>query len=259
MLISISPAKKLDFAPQKLTKTHTLPDFLDDSQILIDRLTKISMKGLSKLMGISEALAQENFERYKTWTTPFTPQNAKQALLAFQGDVYLGMNAAEFKARDFKFAQDHLRILSGLYGVLRPLDLIQPYRLEMGTRLSNKRGRDLYAFWGSRITDSLNEVLEAQKSPVLVNLASNEYFKSVKMKDLNARIVTPVFKDEKNGKFKVLSFFAKKARGLMVSHIVRNRITKVEGIKSFDLEGYQFDETRSSDDEFIFTRAERNK
>ena len=259
MLITISPAKKLDFAPQKLTKTHTVPDFLDDSRTLIDRVRKVSAKGLSKLMGISEALAQENFERYKAWTTPFTPQNAKQGLLAFQGDVYVGLNAAEFRARDFKFAQEHLRILSGLYGVLRPLDLIQPYRLEMGTQLSNKRGRDLYAFWGSRITDSLNDVLESQKDAVLVNLASNEYFKSVRTKELNARVVTPVFKDEKNGKFKVLSFFAKKARGLMVSHIVRNRITQVEDIKSFDSEGYRYDKAMSSDDEFVFTRAEKPK
>ncbi len=254
MLITLSPAKTLDFSPQKLTKTHTTPRFLDDSQKLVDRLCKYSPIRLAKLMGISPKLAEENVERYAAWQTPFSPANAKQALLAFQGDVYIGLNAQEFSATDFRFAQDHVRILSGLYGVLRPLDLMQAYRLEMGTKLSNRRGKNLYEFWGTRITDALNDDLQAQGDDVLINLASNEYFKSVKPKLLEATVITPSFKEAKNGEFKLISFFAKKARGLMASYIVRNRLADPEDIKSFDCDGYRFNPKLSSESGWVFTR-----
>ena len=255
MLIAISPAKKLDLTKQKRTKKCSTPAFLDDSKILIDCLRKYSEARLAKLMGISPKLAAENHERFAKWSTPFEPSNSKQALLTFQGDVYIGLNAPGYAAADFKFAQDHLRILSGLYGVLKPLDLMQPYRLEMGTKLRSPRGKDLYEFWGTKITEELNRHLKAQKADVLVNLASNEYFKSVKQDSLAARqIVTPVFKDEKNGVYKVIQFFAKKARGLMSSYIIRNRLADVEEIKSFDVEGYRFNRGMSSDTELVFTR-----
>jgi cytoplasmic iron level regulating protein YaaA (DUF328/UPF0246 family) len=208
-------------------------------------------------MGISPKLAELNVDRYKTWKQPFTTENAKQSLLAFKGDVYRDIESDKFTASDFDFAQQHLRILSGLYGVLRPLDLMQPYRLEMGTKLKNKRGANLYEFWGTKITKSLNLALAQSKSDILVNLASNEYFNSVIPDDLDAEIITPIFKDTKNGKLKIISFFAKRARGMMTNFIIRKGITDPLQLKKFKVAGYKFDKSLSTTTEFTFTRAEQ--
>ncbi len=256
MIIVISPAKTLDFETPSATQTHTLPDFLDDSAQLIDQLRQLEPDQIGQLMSISPKLATLNSNRYFAWNRPFNLNNAKQAILAFKGDVYTGLDADTLTESELSFAQDHLRILSGLYGVLRPLDLMQAYRLEMGTQLKNTRGNNLYEFWGDQITQSLNRDLKKQKSDVLINLASNEYFQSVQKNKLNARIITPVFKDEKNGVYKIISFFAKKARGLMSRYIIQNQLTNPEDIKQFDIGGYQFSEDSSSQDEWIFTRAE---
>lgn len=257
MLVVVSPAKTLDFDTPARTSTASIPAFLDDSEELIGALREFSPADLSQLMGISDKLAVLNSTRYETWSQPFNADNAKQAILAFRGDVYTGLDADSLSDEDDLFAQQHLRILSGLYGVLKPLDLMQPYRLEMGTALNNKRGKDLYQFWGDKITDSLNAELEQNNYDTLVNLASNEYFKAVKPKNLNAQIITPVFKDAKNGTYKVISFFAKKARGLMARYIIENRIEQPEQIKSFTSGGYQFSSELSSDKDWVFTREEQ--
>lgn len=207
---------------------------------------------LRKLMGISPKLAELNVERFQSFKT--RPRNGKQAVLAFRGDVYIGLDADSYGERDFTFAQKNLRILSGLYGLLKPLDLIQPYRLEMGSKLKTKKGKTLYDFWGSEITDEITGELSAHRNKTLINLASNEYFKAVNPGLLPGRLVTPVFKDYNNGTYKVLAFFAKKARGSMASFIVRNRITKPDDIKDFDVDGYKFNEGFSSDDNWVFTR-----
>lgn len=254
MLIVISPAKTLDFETPAKTRTFTLPPFLDDSAELIDQLRGMAPQELGNLMGISPKLADLNAHRYHAWSLPFTSRNAKQAALAFKGDVYTGLDADTLSAADLKYAQKHLRILSGLYGVLRPLDLMQPYRLEMGTKLKTDRGSDLYAFWNGRIKGALATALKKQKDNILVNLASNEYFKSVKAGELDARIVAPVFKERKNGEYKLISFFAKKARGLMSRYIIRNRLDNPEDLKGFDLEGYQYNEALSAEDRPVFTR-----
>ena len=256
MIIVISPAKTLDFESSPITQEHTQPNFLDDSARLIDELRKLEPDQIGKLMSISPKLAVLNSNRYFAWKRPFNMENAKQAVLAFKGDVYTGLDAETLTAAELAFAQDHLRILSGLYGVLRPLDLIQAYRLEMGTQFKNPRGNNLYEFWGDKITQVLNQDLKKQKSDILINLASNEYFQSIQTNKLNARIITPVFKDQKNGVYKVISFFAKKARGLMSRYIIQNRLTNPEDIKRFDFSGYQFSENASSQDEWVFTRAE---
>jgi cytoplasmic iron level regulating protein YaaA (DUF328/UPF0246 family) len=197
-----------------------------------------------------------NYDRFQHWHTPFTPANARQAVLAFNGDVYTGLAAPAFTAADFAFAQQHLRILSGLYGLLRPLDLIQPYRLEMGTRFANPRGKDLYSFWGDTITAALNQQLRELNTPVLVNLASGEYFKAVRPQALHARIVTPVFKDWKGDNYKIISFYAKKARGMMAAYIIRERITAVDALRDFSAGGYAFNPAMSAADEWVFTRRE---
>ena len=207
MLIVISPAKTLDYDTPPATKTATQPDFLDQSAKLIKELKQLSPQEIASLMNISDKLAQLNAARFEAWNKKFTTKNAKQAVLAFKGDVYTGLDADSLSEKQFEFAQKHLRILSGLYGLLRPLDLMQAYRLEMGTKFANQRGKDLYSFWGNQITDKLNEELSSQKKPVLVNLASNEYFKSIKTKELKAEIITPVFKDWKGGKYKIISFY----------------------------------------------------
>jgi cytoplasmic iron level regulating protein YaaA (DUF328/UPF0246 family) len=224
MLIVISPAKTLDFATPPTTRRHTQPEFISRAQQLNQVLRQYEPDQLGKLMSISNELAELNVARNRMWQTPFTVSNAKQALFAFRGDVYTGMNADSFDAKDLDFAQKHLRILSGLYGLLCPLDLIQPYRLEMGTRLANQSGKDLYAFWDETITKALNQTLNAHKNKVLVNLASEEYFSAVRSKQLAATICTPVFRDFKNGQYKVISFFAKKARGTMAAWVIKNRI-----------------------------------
>ncbi|WP_341936928.1 peroxide stress protein YaaA [Marinimicrobium sp. C2-29] len=254
MLVLISPAKTLDFETEPASDLATQPDFLDDSQQLIDVLRKLAPQDISSLMGISDKLGQLNYDRFAQWQPPFTPDNAKQAVLAFKGDVYTGLEAERFSRKDFEFAQEHLRILSGLYGLLRPLDLIQPYRLEMGTRLANPGGNNLYQFWGDHLTRAINDQLERVPGSVVVNLASNEYFKAVQPKQLEARLVTPVFKDWKNGQYKIISFYAKKARGMMASYIIRNRIKKAEGLKGFTGGGYAYNDTLSKGDQWVFTR-----
>ncbi len=257
MLAILSPAKSLDFGPQQWTKKKTQPAFLKDSAVLAAQLKKMTAEELSSLMGISAKLGELNHERYQTWKTPYPSGAAKQALLAFTGDVYQGFNLDLFQDGDWDFAQDHLRILSGLYGLLKPLDQILPYRLEMGTKLKNDRGKDLYEFWGHSPTDALNKALKKQGDDVLVNLASNEYFGAVKPAALQGRVVTPVFKDYKNGKLKIISFFAKRARGMMADFMIRQQLKAVDDLKAFDVAGYGFDTSLSSEDTLVFTRAER--
>lgn len=256
MLIVISPAKNLDYETEVPIKKSTKAMMLPQAQELVDVLQKMPPQALSKLMSISDKLGSLNFDRYQAWELPFKKSAARQALLAFKGDVYLGLDAYAFSDEDFAFAQEHLRILSGLYGVLRPLDSILPYRLEMGTKLKNAKGKDLYQFWGDSITQQLNKQLKKNQSDTLVNLASNEYFKSVQLDTLNADVVTPVFKEWKNGQFKVLSFFAKKARGLMSAYIIKNKITHADQIKDFDWEGYSFNDELSKDRTWVFTRTQ---
>jgi uncharacterized protein len=261
MLVVISPAKTLDFDRPAPTNTFTQPGFLDDSKILIERLRELDPVQLGKLMSISDDLAELNHHRNMNWSTPFSRANAKQALLAFRGDVYVGLQADSFAEKDFEFAQKHLRILSGLYGLLRPLDLMQPYRLEMGTALTNVRGKNLYAFWKEKIAAALNEELKGAKAPVLVNLASEEYFKAVHPKTLAARVVTPIFKERKrdaNGIVtdKVVSFFAKKARGAMSRYIIRNRLSDIAALKHFADDGYAFNPSLSTIDEWVFIREQ---
>lgn len=246
MLILISPAKTLDFDSPAPTTKCSQPHMLDHSEQLIDVLSTKSPDEIEKLMKISTKLAQLNSDRYHTWSRPFDQNNAKQAVFAFQGDVYTGLAANELNEGDLNYAQDNLRILSGLYGVLRPLDLIQPYRLEMGTKLDNDRGKNLYQFWGDIITDSINEDLAETNTDLILNLASNEYFKSVKAKNLNADIVTPVFKDWKNDQYKMISFFAKKARGLMSAWVIKNKVENLNDLTGFNVDGYQFS-TNDSD------------
>lgn len=256
MLLLISPAKTLDFETPAPTAEFTQADFLKQSKQLIGELRTLAPHDISKLMSISDKLGLLNFDRFANWKTPFKPGNAKQAIFAFQGDVYTGMQAETFAPEDIHFAQQHLRILSGLYGLLRPLDLIQAYRLEMGTSFANSRGKNLYEFWGDSITTALNKQLKALSTSVVINLASTEYFSAVKPKLLNAEIITPVFKDEKNGQYKIISFFAKKARGMMSAYIIKHRITDPQAIKQFDVAGYTYEPALSNEREWVFTRAE---
>ena len=256
MLAVISPAKKLDFESPAHDITAGQCQLLEQSEILIKRCKELTPADIASLMKLSDKLAGLNAARFGQWQTPFTKDNAKQAIFAFQGDVYVGLGAQELSDDDLLFAQDHLRILSGLYGVLRPLDLMQAYRLEMGTKLDNSRGNNLYQFWGSLVTDNINQTLAANDSQFLINLASTEYFKVVKAKDIKAKIITPVFKDYKNGQYKIISFFAKKARGMMVRYMIDKRVSTPEQLKGFDYDGYQFDESQSSDKEMVFTRKQ---
>ena len=256
MLIVISPAKTLDFETAPITKDFTQPDFLKESKKLISELKKLQPAEVSSLMKISDKLGTLNYLRFNEWKTPFNLNNAKQALLAFKGDVYTGIEAETFTNQDLKFAQKHLRILSGLYGVLKPLDLMQAYRLEMGTQFENKQGKDLYEFWGSKLTEQINKDLKSAKSKYLINLASNEYFKSLQAEDIDAEIIVPVFKDFKNGKYKIISFYAKKARGLMSAYIIKNRLKKPEDIKSFNVDGYKFSKSESNGNNWVFLRKE---
>lgn len=251
MLIVISPAKTLDFETKPITNTHSQPRFIAQSKVLIDALRQHDAVQIASLMSLSDKLAALNVARYESWQPEFSLENAKQALLAFKGDVYTGLDAESMHEADLDYAQKHLRILSGLYGVLKPLDLIQPYRLEMGTKLANEKGKDLYQFWGDAIKTSIEADLD---DGVLINLASNEYFKSVQAKKLNARVITPVFKDQKNGQYKMISFYAKKARGLMSRYIIDNKLTDPEAIKGFDYEGYYFSAAESNGGEWVFLR-----
>ena len=217
-------------------------------------MKKKSFRDLVNMMQVSQKIAELNVERFKSWELPFSPSNARQALLAFKGDVYTGLDTDTLSEDNFDYVQSHLRILSGLYGLLRPLDLIQPYRLEMGLKMNSKKTNTLYQFWGEKITDGLNALLEDQEKPVLVNLASNEYFKSVKIKKLNCRLITPEFRDLKNGKYKIIQFFAKKARGLMVRYAIDYSISKPEDLKNFDYDGYAFNSELSHSDNWVFSR-----
>jgi cytoplasmic iron level regulating protein YaaA (DUF328/UPF0246 family) len=252
----ISPAKTLDFESPLATQRYTQPALLKESQQLIDVARTLSPADIASLMHISDKLAVLNAERFNDWQPDFTPDNARQAILAFKGDVYTGLQAETFSDKEFDFAQQHLRMLSGLYGLLRPLDLMQAYRLEMGIRLANPAGKDLYSFWGDKLTHALNAALAEQGDDVLINLASDEYFKAVKPKLLNGRVIKPVFLDEKNGKFKVISFYAKKARGLMSRYIIEHRLSKPEQLKKFDVDGYAFDADASAGNELVFKRSE---
>ena len=256
MLAIISPAKTLDFETLSLTNSSSCPEFLDHSQNLIDTLRTLPQSKLCSLMSISSKLAALNEQRYQDWSLPFTTSNAKQAIMAFKGDVYTGFTFEEYNEKDFAYAQKHLRILSGLYGLLRPLDLIQPYRLEMGTKLATPQGKNLYDFWGSKLTNALNGAIKNSGIQILVNLASNEYYNAVDKTVLQGRVITPIFKDYKNGDLKIISFFAKKARGAMSDYLVRHRINKPEGLKEFKGLGYRFNENLTKNDNWIFTRKE---
>ncbi len=254
MIIVISPSKTLDLSTHKF-QTFTLPRQLTQSQDLINTAKQLSAEELSNLMKISDKLSQLNWQRYRDFNTPFSLSNAKQALLAFKGDVYGGIDSDNYSIEDFDYAQHHLRILSGLYGALRPLDLIQAYRLEMGTRLQNQHGKNLYEFWGNQVTELLNQDFTEQSSPVLINLASNEYFKVIKPNLLNAKILTLAFKENKAGVYKTIGIHAKRARGLMTNFIIKNRLSKVEHVKSFALENYIFNPKLSSEKEWVFSRG----
>ena len=255
MLLVISPAKTLDFDTPPVIRKHTQPQLLDDSAELMTALRPLTPDRLSELMAISPALGELNWARNQQWAPPFSMDNAKQAVLAFRGDVYTGLEADSFDADDFAFAQHHLRILSGLYGLLRPLDLIQPYRLEMGTALANPRGANLYQFWGEIITTALNKDLKRANGP-LINLASGEYFKAVHPKALADDVVTPIFKERKSGgDYKIVSFSAKRARGMMGAFIIRNRLNDPDEMRRFDSAGYRFNAKLSRDNDWVFTRT----
>ncbi len=254
MLIVISPAKKLNMDAPAPISSHTQPQLLPYAQQLIDGLREKDSFDISELMKLSMKLADLNVARYQTWQTPFHTDNAKQALWAFRGDVYQTMDADTFSDDDTSFAQTHLRILSGLYGLLRPFDLMQAYRLEMGTKLNNIRGKDLYAFWGDIITEHLNIALKEQGDDILINLASQEYFKSINPKALKANIIMPVFKEHKNGQYKVIGIYAKRARGLMSRYIIQNQLTKPDELHEFNVDGYNWNPEFSNSKQMVFTR-----
>jgi len=255
MLIVISPAKSLDFDTKPKTKEYTLPDFLEESEKLVEELKQMSPDHLSKLMGISKDLAELNFQRFQTWHLPFTPENAKQAVLTFSGEVFRGLDANSLPAKQLKQAQKKLRILSGLYGVLKPLDLIQPYRLEMGTKLKSGEANNLYEFWNPQLSEKVREAVEESGSGVLINLASKEYFKSIDTKILRKEIITPEFRDMKNGHYKIISVYAKKARGMMTRFIIENDIKKVTDLQAFDMDGYNYNPAMSKTNRPVFTRG----
>ena len=255
MLFLLSPAKSLDYdtpAPKELV--HTLPQFTAQSKQLIDLLRPMRPEQISELMDLSDQLSALNVARYAAWSPRFSAKNSKQAILAFNGDVYEGLNAKTLKAADLEWAQEHLLMLSGLYGALRPLDWMQPYRLEMGTKLANPQGTNLYKFWGSQIAEHLNKQLSNEKNPVVVNLASNEYFKVVDRKVLKARVVECVFEEGKAGQYKVISFFAKHARGMMARYAIQKRIKDVRKLQAFNAGGYAIDAKISEEDRYVFRR-----
>lgn len=256
MLLVLSPAKSLDFESPVPTGKFTQPDYLDDSAQLIRTLQQKSAEDLSELMHISAKLGELNFHRNLNWHTPFAADNARQAIYAFTGDVYLGLDVQALNQKDMAYAQNHVRILSGLYGLLRPLDLMQPYRLEMGTALKHGNHKNLYEFWGGRLSEGLNEAMKGHKSRIVLNLASNEYFRAVDKKVLDADIISPIFKDYKNGQYKIISFFAKKARGMMAAHVIRNRIDSPAGIREFDMAGYRYSDKDSSASAPVFLRKQ---
>lgn len=257
MIILLSPAKSLDFETPTRVTEFTRPDFLDQSQWLIERLRRMPPAELASLMGISDRLAVLNVGRHAEWAVPFPPGKARQAVLAFNGDVYEGLDASSLADDDLRFAQAHVRILSGLHGMLRPLDLIMPYRLEMGIRLDNPRGKDLYAFWGERITEALSRALREAKSTAVVNLASMEYFRAVRAGNLAVPVIQPVFEDWAGGRYKVVSFYAKRARGLMARYAITRRLLDPAGLKAFSGEGYAFDDAASDGLRWLFRRKQK--
>lgn len=254
MLIVVSPAKSLDYESPLVTQKASKAQFMDQSAILIEQLRQLSPPEVGELMKISDKLADLNFGRYLSWQEKATAKNARPAVLAFKGDVYQGLQAESFSEEDFQYAQEHFRMLSGLYGLLRPLDLMQPYRLEMGTKLPNERGANLYEFWGEQISEALNKQLKKTKSEVLLNLASNEYFSAVKPAVIKTEIVSPVFKDFKSGKYKIVSFYAKKARGTMSRWVIQNRVQDPAKLKDFDVDGYRYNAAESTDTKPVFLR-----
>jgi cytoplasmic iron level regulating protein YaaA (DUF328/UPF0246 family) len=254
MLFLISPAKALDYETPPHVKTHTQPLFVPQASELVAVMREKSPQEIAALMDLSDKLSALNAARYEAWSPRFSAKNSKQAVLAFDGDVYGGLDARTLSAEDLDWLQQHLCILSGLYGVLRPLDWMQPYRLEMGTRLKTAHGPSLYAFWGSRIAEYLNQRARADKSPVVVNLASEEYFKAVDRKALQPRVLSCVFEERKGAGYKVISFMAKRARGLMVRWAVQQRVSTPEQLKGFDLEGYRFEASLSEPDRLVFRR-----
>ena len=256
MLAVISPAKKLDFESEPTLNDHTMPDLLEDTEVLVKSARKLTRNKLAQTMKLSAQLAELNFQRYQDFTTPFHLGNAKQAALVFNGDTYVGLKADTLNKKDMAFAQKHLRILSGLYGVLRPLDLIQPYRLEMGARFKPPRRTDLYHFWDGRITDKINEALDGQNDKTVINLASNEYFKAVKPKLLNGPVITPKFKEIKDGQSRMIGMFAKQARGSMARFMITNRVDNPEGLKAFDTNGYEYRDDLSDETSWVFTRPQ---
>ena len=254
MLVTIiSPAKKLDYSPIEKNLDSTVPGLLAHSNELIKYLKSLNPQEVSSLMGLSDKLGALNYERFQEWETPFTKSNSKQAILAFKGDVYQGLDAESLSETELIWAQKHVRILSGLYGVLKPLDLMQAYRLEMGTKFPTNRGKNLYEFWNSIITDELNRTFSSKKA-TLLNLASNEYFKSINSSELKANVITPIFMDRKNGKYKIISFFAKKARGLMTRYVIKNQTEDIADIQNFEEGGYFFNEGMSEDNKPVFCR-----
>ena len=259
MFFVLSPAKNLNEKAPAPVKEFTQPDLLAEAEILMRQLRELAPQQIAELMHVSDKIALLNAERNAEWHTPFTPDNAKQAVFMFNGDVYEGIAADTLKPEQIQYLQQHVRLLSGLYGILRPLDLMQPYRLEMGTAFANTRGKNLYEFWGDIITDLLNDTLAQAGSDILINLASQEYFKSVNTQKLKARLITPAFKDEKNGKYKIISFYAKRARGLMVRYAAEHNITDPEMLKNFDYEGYSFNAAASNESEWVFMRKEQTK
>ncbi len=260
MLHLISPAKSLDFEKNVPFNDYSIPEFKSESEKLIKKLSSLSKKKIKSMMSLSDNLTELNAERYQNWQgVEQISDQARQAIFAFTGDVYKGLNAYELNQKQLEYTQNHLIILSGLYGVLRPLDVIEPHRLEMGTALPIRRKKNLYEFWGDRLTEKLNEKLEDGNHEVLINLASNEYFKSINKKKIKAGIISPEFKDAKNGNYKIISFFAKKARGLMSRYIIENEIENVEDLKGFDYEGYRFNADLSTENKPVFTREENQK
>ncbi len=253
-LIVLSPAKTLDFERKLNYKKSTTPSFLQESKNLINYLLRMKKEEIGKLMGISEKLINLNYDRYRSWNEDFNLTNSRHAISCFTGDVYKGLDVNSFSSDDLEYSQDHLRILSGLYGVLRPLDLMKPYRLEMGVKLKTERGKNLYDFWENKITEKLNQNFTTTNNEYLVNLASNEYFDSVKKAKLMKKIITPKFLDKKNGDYKVISFFAKKARGSMASYIIKNKIENLDDLRDFNGLEYQFCSTRSDENNLVFIR-----
>ena len=249
----ISPAKKLDYSPVEKNLDSTIPSLLEHSNELIKDLKSLNPQEVSSLMSLSDKLGALNYERFQEWKIPFTKSNSKQAILAFKGDVYQGLDAESLSETELIWAQKHVRILSGLYGILKPMDLMQPYRLEMGTKFATKRGQNLYDFWNSIITEELNKKFSSDNTNLL-NLASNEYFKSINVSELKANVISPVFMDKKNGKYKIISFFAKKARGLMTRYVIKNRIEDITDIQNFEDGGYCFNAAMSEDNRPVFCR-----